>query len=71
MLTELFDRARRTAHMFISRLLNAHDNKWDFKVVRALLNLGARIAKSFIYFCCGFYSAYGLKSGLSSLRDAY
>ena len=29
----------------------AHNNKWDFYVVRTSLNLSARITKSSIYFC--------------------
>ena len=32
-------------------LFNAHNNKWDFLVVRASLNLRAPVAKSSIYFC--------------------
>ena len=28
-----------------------HNNKWDFYVVRASLNVSARVAKSSIYFC--------------------
>ena len=35
----------------------AHNNKWDLQVVRALLNLSARVALSSFYFCGKYIAA--------------
>ena len=51
-----------TIYMFGTVEATDHNNKWDFCVVRASLNINARVATSSIYFCEKFISSNSPRS---------